>query len=99
LRQDLTNAEIIECECGCGMLKAEQFKDDGYTILSYYIHAFGVHQETVWDKFKRRMQMVWDILRGKEYRLYEIVISSNEDLNRFKFFVNQMVEIKKDGIF
>jgi hypothetical protein len=96
LRQDYTNAEIIECNCGCGMLKVEQFKDDGYTILSYYVQAFGVHQETAWDKFKSRVRMAWDILRGKEYRLYEIVIESDDDLNRLKAFVSQMRPIKDD---
>jgi hypothetical protein len=97
LRQDLTNAEVIECECGCGMLRAEQFKDDGYTILSYYVHAFGVYQDTIWDKIKRRVGMAWDILRGKEYRLYEIVIESDESLNKFKAFVAQMIPIKGDN--
>lgn len=93
--KELVNQEIIECDCTCGIFKVQQFKHDGYTILSYYVFAFSAYQDNLWKKTRRRLEMIWSIITGKEYQLYEVIISSNEDLNRFKEFVANMREIEE----
>lgn len=86
--------EILQCSCHCGILKVEQFYSDGYSILSYYPMAFNERQDGFFKRLWRKISMAASILMGKEYRLFEIVIDNNEDLNRFKYFVSQMRDIK-----
>ncbi len=48
----------------------------------------------MWDKFKKRLKMIWFAIRGKEYRLCEICIT-NEDIDDL---IEKLKEIKKDEV-
>jgi hypothetical protein len=59
-----------------------------------YIHTlsdnfFTLQQETFFKRLERKLNLCLSILLGREYRLFEIVIT-NEDVNKFKEFVKNI---------
>jgi hypothetical protein len=101
-REKMKNKEEIiskfwfDCSCGCGELVFSQWKDDGMAFISYHIPAFYAYQRNLWTTIKHRAKIIWNILRGKEFYLYEIVIEDNETLKRFKKFVSEMIDIEDE---
>jgi hypothetical protein len=71
------NEFYVSCLCGCGLLKFDYDEDIGLD-LSYNIPAFYAFQEIPWNRFKRIVKMVWYIIRGKEFYLYDILLENKE---------------------
>lgn len=91
------NKFYIECDCTCGTLEISNTWDKEFVSFSYLITAFYSHQETIWDRIGKRLSIFWNVvIFGKEYRLYEILISESEKLQEFKNYVNSL-EIKNDS--
>jgi len=88
------NKVLLECGCGCGFLQLGQFDDGEELYLDYNIPAFNAYQNGMWDRFKRASSIIWTILRGKEYTLFEIVLDTKSDVHAFKNFVSQIDETK-----
>lgn len=78
----MENRFIIDCDCGCGAIEVEKFDDDAICI-SYMVPAFYAWQGGRW---KERFRLIWSILRGKDYRLYEAV-STGSRFDEFKQWV------------
>lgn len=98
MKEDLITKFNYECSCGCGELQFSQSKDDGVAFISYNIPAFFAYQHGTWDSIKRRAKIVWNVLMGKEFRFYEIVIEDNKTLDDFKRFVSEMRSIDEANI-
>ncbi|MBR4023450.1 MAG: hypothetical protein IKI94_12830 [Ruminococcus sp.] len=81
------NEHVIFCECGCGngvVLKADN--EESELSLQLVSDNFYTKQTNVfWEKLKR----IWFIIRGKEYRYFDILISKDE-LKEFKNFVSKL---------
>jgi hypothetical protein len=92
----MTESEILECGFDEGMFRVQQFMDDGFVVLGYYVNAFYL-QDNWLQKLWKRLIFAGAILLGFEYRLFDLTIDNNEDLNRFKAFVAQMRPIKDDN--
>ena len=97
MKQEHITKFNYESDCGCGELVFEQWKDDGIAFISYNIPAYYAYQQGFWDSVIRRAKIIWNILLGREYRFYEIVIEDNKTLLDFKRFVSEMVEVKENG--
>ena len=95
IKEEIISKFCFECSCGCGELVFSQWKNDGIAFISYNIPAFYAYQRNLWEVIKHRTKIIWSILGGKEYSLYEIVIEDNETLKRFKKFVSEMTEIEE----
>lgn len=84
----------LECSCGCGSLRVEYFDDDdednNMLFLSYNIPAFYAYQNNSWDRFKKAFEIIWTILRGKEYILYEVTMDTKSEVEKFKKFVSDI---------
>ncbi|WP_299996761.1 hypothetical protein [uncultured Clostridium sp.] len=89
-----------ECSCGCSTLrieKIENFTDEELHNLNlprekqfdysfqFYISKFYSKQEGIFSIIKRRLKLIWYIIRGKEYLL--------EDLN---FTEDQVKELTRN---
>ena len=70
------NAVIIECVDMCSLLKVE--RDDDLVFISLYTMPFYEKQSTIINTVWRRIVGAVFILFGKEYFLYEIVMTSND---------------------
>jgi len=83
----------IECDCGCGRLAISKWNEDPpedeELFLSYSYPAFYSMQRGAWDIIKDRLQMIWFILRGKEFYLYELIIPRKQ-WDDFKAFINSV---------
>lgn len=95
-KEELISKFYYECSCACGELQFTQWKDDGIVFISYNIPAFNAYQRGTWGNIASAIKIIWNVLLGREYRLYEIVIEDNETLRRFKEFVAGMKEIEED---
>ena len=89
-KEELISKFVYECSCGQEELQFTQWTDDGIAFITLVIPAWYASGYT---GFKNAMRIIWNILRGKEYSFYEIVIEDNVTLRRFKEFVANMREI------
>lgn len=74
---------FLKCNDGCGEIQIDRL-DDMY-FLSYNIPAFYAYQ----NRWKNRIEMIWSILTGKEYTLYEVAVSK-EEYQKFKELVAEL---------
>ena len=71
---------LIECDCGCGSLEINQWKDDGTVYIGYNEDAFGSHQRPIRTVITRYFQRLWCALVGKDYLLFDLSILSTRKL-------------------
>ncbi len=43
--------------------------------ISFFGNLFYEGQSTWWTRLKYRLELIWAIIRGKEYRLFDMVVS------------------------
>lgn len=79
----------VPCDCGCSMLHISRDKDNAY--LAFYLNAFYSKQEGYWKTFKRRIKMIWYIIRGKDYMFEDVSIS----IKTFKQLSKDMQNLAK----
>lgn len=92
-----------ECSCGCSTLrieKIENFTDEEVVQLNlpqekqydysfqFYISNFYSKQDGIFSIIKRRLKLIWYIIRGKEYLF--------EDLNFTEDQVKELIKNLKD---
>lgn len=70
---------VLKCRCGCGIITFEKEKKDKYyeqdvLYIEYYPIAFYAHQHPI----RERIRAIWNLIRGKEYRLFDIVANYDE---------------------
>jgi hypothetical protein len=80
----------LTCSCKCGSLDVEYWKGDDGIVLSYNIPGFYAFQETFWKRLKTNASLIWSILVGKRYRLYELALDSKSEVENFKYFVSKI---------
>ena len=85
----------LECDDKCGSIVVdvdviEVFgeKTDYYGYLTYFKPVFYTSQRGVLNTIKSRFYWIWKILTGKEYILYDLVLSK-EKWEEYKKFINQ----------
>lgn len=87
----------LECWDGCGTLQIVSGWDEEDVFINYLIPAFASHQDGILSIIKKRLSILWKVvILGKEYLLYDIVISENKKLEEFKDYVASL-EIKNDS--
>ena len=69
---------VIPCDCGCSMVTIGRDKDSAY--IQFYTNSFYAKQDGYWRTFKRRLKMIWYIIRGKDYLFEDVSIS----IDKFK---------------
>ena len=63
------------CVCGCHMVKFVKFEDETTVWMEVYENAYYAKRES---KFLRYLRRLWSAVCGKEYRLFEIVLSPED---------------------
>lgn len=81
---------IVECECGCSILKFVK-DEDGYIYIENYSSLFYERQESAFLILKKKLKFIWFILIGKEFSLYDLVITGKEDIDNFKKQMNEFL--------
>jgi hypothetical protein len=78
----------LRCDCGCGKLQFTRWEDDKdfALFIEYFYPMFYAKQQNIFSVLVERLKFVWFILRGKEYSLYDLVLTE-DDLKRFKEWV------------
>jgi hypothetical protein len=85
----------IDCYCGCGVLRIVDYntkedRDGGYGII-YYAESFYSKQDGIFRTLWNRIRFAFNILRGKEFFLYDIMMNEKQ-YQELKDFVNQPIK-------
>ena len=89
------NSFDVSCSCGCSLMRVSQYKSKkGFeeVYIESFIPSFYALQTPGWNKFKNALKMIWCILRGKEYWLFEIVVNQKESIIALKKAVASLEE-------
>ena len=79
---------LLRCSCGgCGILALDYDDHDKnyeFIYVTYYSNAW-YERGNHWRKIFESLKMMWFILIGKEYRMFDIVLDkeSTEELKDF----------------
>ena len=82
----------VQCDCHCGILEFEK-DEDGYISITHYTSTFYGEQKGLWNTILDRSKMVWSILTGKKYALYDIVLTKKEAQQLIEVIENINFEI------
>jgi len=81
---------IMSCNCGCAKIEIIKYEDDDDPDFVGFIHHFGstfyAKQTVIKDRVIERIKMLWFVLMGKDYRLYDICLNQ-EEWKKFKEFI------------
>ena len=96
VKKDWLNEVTVRCNCGCGEIQFTSFKNTTYAYMSYNLPAFYAYQRPFWTRLKDGLKIIWCVIAGKQYRLFEVTLfeSDNEQLRKFKEFANNIKEIE-----
>ena len=85
----------VKCNDECGIIEFKNEFDGKYNILyvNYYVDAFYANQHDFFDIWKKRLGMIFDILRGKEYMLFDTIVLNEDDQKEFR---NKLKEFLDD---
>lgn len=78
-----------ECSCGCTILKLTRDEDNALYISTYGF-LFYEEQDGLWDRFVKKIKLIWSIVKGEEYHLNEIVITDKGEINCLREFFNSL---------
>ena len=85
----------VPCECGCGIFEIHVWdagkKGKEYYAL-YYKLVYGKTSK-IKEVIKERVKLLWCILTGKEYIIYDIALY-REDLEKFRDELNHVLEME-----
>jgi hypothetical protein len=84
---------FLPCRCGCGVLAFEREEKDKYyeqdiVYIEYYPVAFYAHQHPI----RQRLKAIWNLIRGKEYRLFDIFANYGD----FKELADKLEKAQND---
>ena len=80
LNPEQKHSFIIPCDCGCSIISVARFDEYDRTIyLSFLSHY------KLLGSFWERINLIFDILRGRERQLYDIVVNEKEYEEFIKF--------------
>lgn len=77
--------KIASCTCGCHLIKFEKWTDDDDAFMQVYENNFYSKQDS---KISAYLKRLWSAIRGKEYLLYEIVLSHEDTIG----LINALIE-------
>ena len=80
----------LECECGCSTLNVEYLDHDDYYV-GVSLNGFGVKSLGVFGTIRKRLELIWYILRGKDYHLYGQIIKEG-DLIEFAENIHKVID-------
>ena len=70
-----SSEETVQCVCGCTIIKINKFDD---TPIEYGISAYECSQQARQQKLKQYFIRLWHAIIGKDYFLYEVIMSEND---------------------
>jgi hypothetical protein len=76
------------CHDFCGAIVITQYGDydnEIYGSMGYYMSGWYSEQHGFFDHFKENVKMIWAILRGKKYYMYDVIFNKKqwEDFQKF----------------
>ena len=89
MRDDDKTLEIfIKCQCACEALEITYYKEDEEFFVAFWDVG---RSKTSWMPWKRRFQLIWKILRGKD--LYgDMVILDHKRAKQAADFINEILD-------
>ena len=85
--------KIASCTCGCHLIRFEKWTDDDDAFMEVYENSFYSKQD---GKIRSYFERLWSSIRGKEYRLFEIVLSHDDIIGLRNTLVEATISSNND---
>ena len=69
---------IVECDCGGEMFRITKWLKEDVWLIECFFAGFYSKQETPFSIIARRFKAAWNILRGKEFSFFDVVLSTEK---------------------
>lgn len=79
--------------CDCGLTEGVLLKvdrDDNDIELSLVTDTYYINQLSYWERIKAKFRRILNILRNEEYEYFNIYICNEDDISKFKEFVQNI---------
>ena len=89
------NTFDTSCDCGCTIMRVSQWEsDEGFEEVSIesFIPNFYAIKENGWKRFVEILKIIWCAIRGKEYYLFSIILTTKNQISAFKKAVANLNE-------
>lgn len=84
----------LECDCGHGAINISQFEDDGMLFIGYMEDGWHNNYHPVRQNIKRFFHNLWEVLSGKEYQHYSILLQGHE-IKQLKEAIASLKDVNK----
>ena len=85
---------LLECNCGHGTIDISQFTNDGMVFIGYNETGWYNHYHPIRENIKRFFHNLWEVLIGKEYEHYNILLQPYE-IKKLKEAIANLKDIDK----
>lgn len=81
----------IPCDCDCSILEISRFRDEPELYISLYVSGYYTYQNMLWKNLIENIKLIWNIITGKRYCLYEVVVGQSKvkELKDYLFSLEQ----------
>ena len=85
----------LSCSCGCSKLEISQWFDgnspEEVTLVQYF-STRNIYYKHVWSNVTEKLKLIWYILSGKNYCVFDLVLQDKEEIKAFKEAVAKLDE-------
>ena len=85
------NTYNLSCNCGCSIIKITKDTDCDYYYLENYALSYHDKQKSLLYHIWNRIKLSFNILIGKEYMLYDIVVDKKDIFALAKWIINKEI--------
>lgn len=86
-KYDVGKTVNLECDCSCGIVQIAHFDDPDYDDVSIIYYPLGFYAYN--KAWKEKLKAIWQILTGKYFFLFDIIISREEFEEKMKEFMEK----------
>lgn len=85
---------VLDCDCGHGAIEISQFTYDGMVYIGYKENGWHTNYQPVRQNIKRFFHNLWEVLSGKEYTHFSILLQGYE----VKALKEAIAKLEEEGV-
>jgi hypothetical protein len=85
----------LSCACKCSKLEISQYFEDNKpqeVTFIQYVSTHNMYYRHIWPNIKNKFKLIWYILSGQQYCVFDLVLQNKEEIKAFKEAVAKLDE-------
>lgn len=85
----------VSCSCGCSKVEISQYFENEKpqeVYFSQYVRTSDKRYFHVWSNILEKLKIIWYVISGKNYYVFEVVLMKKEEIIKFKEAVAKLDE-------